>query len=127
MLRRFRVNDVKPRTTPLANHFKLSKEQSPKTAKERDYMALVPYASAVESLMYVMACTRPNIAHAVGVVSRYMVNPRKEHCEAVKWLLRYLRGTSSISLCFGEKSSLSFEDKAHQKVIPFHSQGSGGW
>uniref|UniRef100_A0A3Q7FIN8 Reverse transcriptase Ty1/copia-type domain-containing protein n=1 Tax=Solanum lycopersicum TaxID=4081 RepID=A0A3Q7FIN8_SOLLC len=43
----FRVNDTKPRTTSLANHFKLSKEQSPKTAEERDHMALVPYASAV--------------------------------------------------------------------------------
>uniref|UniRef100_A0A3Q7GJT8 Reverse transcriptase Ty1/copia-type domain-containing protein n=1 Tax=Solanum lycopersicum TaxID=4081 RepID=A0A3Q7GJT8_SOLLC len=51
---RFRVNDAKPRTTPLANHFKLSKEQSPKAAKERDHMALVPYASAVCSLMYAM-------------------------------------------------------------------------
>uniref|UniRef100_A0A3Q7EW66 Reverse transcriptase Ty1/copia-type domain-containing protein n=1 Tax=Solanum lycopersicum TaxID=4081 RepID=A0A3Q7EW66_SOLLC len=35
VLSRFRVNDAKPRTTPLANHFKLSKEQSPKTAEER--------------------------------------------------------------------------------------------
>ena len=71
---RFRVNDAKPRTTPLAKHFKLSKEQSPKTAKERDHMTLVPYASAVCSLIYVMVCTRPDIAHAVGVVSRYMAN-----------------------------------------------------
>uniref|UniRef100_A0A3Q7EG88 Reverse transcriptase Ty1/copia-type domain-containing protein n=1 Tax=Solanum lycopersicum TaxID=4081 RepID=A0A3Q7EG88_SOLLC len=36
VLSRFRVNDAKPKTTPLANHFKLSKEQSPKTAKERN-------------------------------------------------------------------------------------------
>ena len=49
-----------------------------------------------------MVCTRPDIAHAVGVVSRYMANPGKKHWEAVKWLLRYLRGTSSTSLCFGE-------------------------
>ena len=65
-------------------------------------MALVPYASAVGRLMYVVVCTRPDIAHAVGVVSRYMANPGKEHWEAVKWLLRYLRGTSSTSLCFGK-------------------------
>ena len=52
-------------------------------------MALVPYASAVGSLMYVMVSTRPNIAHGVGVVSRYIANPGKEHWEAVKWLLRY--------------------------------------
>ena len=102
VLSRFRVNDAKPRTTPLANHFKLSNEQSPKTAEERDHMALVPYASTVGSLMYAMVCTRPDIAHAVGVVSRYIENPGKEHWEAVKWLLRYLRGTSSTSLCFGK-------------------------
>ena len=102
VMSRFRVNDANPRTTPLANHFKLSKEQSPKTAKERDHMALVPYASAVSSLMYAMVCTRPDIAHALGVFSRYMANPGKEHWEAVKWLLRYLRGTSSTSLCFGK-------------------------
>ena len=41
VLSKFRVNDAKPRTTPLANHFKLSKEQSPKTAEKRDHMALV--------------------------------------------------------------------------------------
>ena len=79
MLSRFRVNDAKPRTIPLENHFKLSKEQSPKTAEERDHMALVPYASAAGSLMYAMVCTTPDIAHAVGVVSRYMENPKKEH------------------------------------------------
>ena len=31
-----------------------------------------------------------------------MANPGKEHWEVVKWLLRYLRGTSSTSLCFGK-------------------------
>ena len=49
-----------------------------------------------------MVCTRPDIAHAVGVVSRYMASPGKEHWEALKWLLRYLRGTYSTSLCFGK-------------------------
>ena len=44
-----------------------------------DYMSKVPYASAVGSLMYAMVCTRPDIAHAVGVVRRYMNNTRKEH------------------------------------------------
>ena len=65
-------------------------------------MELVPYASAVGSLMYAMVCTRPDIAHAVRVVNRYMVNLGKEHWEAVKWLLRYLRGISSTLLCFGK-------------------------
>jgi hypothetical protein len=51
----------------------------PKTQEEIEYMSRVPYSSAVGSLMYAMVCTRPDIAHAVGVVSRYMNNPGKEH------------------------------------------------
>ena len=51
--------------------------------------------------MYAMVCTRPDIAHAVGVVSRYMNNPGKEHWMAVKWILRYLKGTINQALFFG--------------------------
>ena len=65
------------------------------------HMSKVPYALAVGSLMYAMVCTRPDIAHAVGVVSRYMNNPGKEHWMAVKWILRYLKGTTDQALCFG--------------------------
>jgi hypothetical protein len=64
-------------------------------------MSRVPYSSAVGSLMYVMVCTRPDIAHAVRVMSRYMNNPCREHWEAVKCILEYLRGTSTHALCFG--------------------------
>ena len=49
-----------------------------------------------------MICTRPDIAYAVGVVSRFLINPRKEHWTAVKWILRYLRGTTKKCLCFGK-------------------------
>uniref|UniRef100_A0A3Q7EF69 Reverse transcriptase Ty1/copia-type domain-containing protein n=1 Tax=Solanum lycopersicum TaxID=4081 RepID=A0A3Q7EF69_SOLLC len=96
VLSRFRVNDAKPRTTPLINHFKLSKEQSPKTVEERKHMTLVPYASEVGSLMYAMIYIRPDIAHAVGVVSRYMTNQGKEHWEVVEWLLRYMSGKVTL-------------------------------
>ena len=61
----------------------------------------IPYVSAVGSLMYVMVCTRPDIAYAVGMVSRFLSNPGKEHWIAVKWMMRYLRGTSNLCLCFG--------------------------
>jgi len=50
--------------------------------------------------MYATVCKRPDIAHAVGVVSRYMKNPGKEHWMVVKWILRYLRGTTNQELCF---------------------------
>eukprot|EP00253_Pinus_taeda_P034959 PITA_34959 len=88
------MHNEKPVSTPFASHFKLSKEMCPKTQEDMDYMSKVPYASAVGSLMYAMVCTRPDIAHAVGVVSGYMNNPGKEHWMAVKWILRYLKGTT---------------------------------
>ena len=69
-------------------------------------MKNVSYASAVGSLMYAMVCTRPDIAHAVGVVSRFLSNPGKEHWAAVMWIFRYLRGTSRVCLCFGGKAML---------------------
>ena len=50
--------------------------------------------------MYAMISTRPDISHEVGVVSRYMENPGKEHWEAVKWVLQYLRGTSNYCITF---------------------------
>jgi hypothetical protein len=100
VLERFRMQNAKPVSTPLAIHFKITKEMCPKTQEDIEYMSKVPYSSTVGSLMYAMVCTRPDIAHAVGVVSRYMNNPGKEHWEAVKWILRYLRGTATHALCF---------------------------
>ena len=63
-------------------------------------MSKVPYASAIDSLMYAMVCTRLDITHAVGVVSKFMSRPRKQHQETIKWILRYLKGSSDTCLCF---------------------------
>ncbi|CAJ2639359.1 unnamed protein product [Trifolium pratense] len=100
VLHRFNMGSAKPVSTPLASHFRLSKNQSPQTEEEKESMANIPYASAIGSLMYAMICTRPDIGHAVGVVSRFMSNPGKAHWEAVKWILRYLRGTIEKCLYF---------------------------
>jgi len=103
VLQRFNMGDAKPVSTPLASHFRLSREQSPQTEEEKELMAKIPYASAIGILMYAMVCTRPDISHAVVVVSRFMSNPGKAHWEAVKWILRYLRGTIGKCLYFGKR------------------------
>ena len=53
--------------------------------------------------MYLMGSTKPDLADAMSKVSRYMSNPWKEHWEAVKWMLRYLKGTQDIGLLFDAK------------------------
>ena len=99
VLERFNMSKAKAVCSPLAGHLKLSSKQCPISKKDMKEMSKVPYASAIGSLMYVMVCTRPDISHAVGVVSRFLTNLGKEHWEAVKWILRYLRGTSKVCLC----------------------------
>ena len=79
VLDRFSMENAKPVSTPLANHFRLSTSQCPKTVEETEDMSKVPYTSAVECLMYAMICTRPDLAHAVSVVSKYMANSGKQH------------------------------------------------
>jgi len=95
------MQECKPISTPLPINFKLSSSMCPSSEAERIEMSRVPYASAVGSLMYVMTCTRPYIAQAVAVVSRFMANPGKEHWNAVKRIIRYIKGTSNVALCFG--------------------------
>jgi hypothetical protein len=53
---------------------------------------------AVGSLMYVMVAMRPDIAHAVGVVSRFMHNPGRPHWNVVKHIFRYLVGTQDYGI-----------------------------
>jgi hypothetical protein len=102
VLRRFNMHEAKPVSTPLAPHFRLSAALCPQSDKDVEYMSKVPYSSAVGSLMYAMVCSRPDLSHALSVVSRYMANPGKEHWKAVQWIFRYLCGTSNACLQFGK-------------------------
>jgi len=98
--------DTKPLSTPLAPHLKLSSRLSLTTDEEQEYMAKVPYANAIGSLMYVMVCTKPNISQAVSVVSRYMHDPGKGYLQAVKWILQYLQNIVDDGLAFEQDESL---------------------
>ena len=50
--------------------------------------------------MYVMQGTRPDIAFAVSVVSRFSANPTEKHQVAAAWIFRYLRGAIDLELVF---------------------------
>eukprot|EP00253_Pinus_taeda_P028941 PITA_28941 len=98
--------DSKLVKVPILVGVRLSVEQFPKTQEEEEDMSHVPYASAIGSLMYAMVCTRPDIAHALGVLSRFMSKLGKEHWTTMKWVFRYLRGTSDYGLCCQGRSGL---------------------
>ncbi|XP_070049841.1 secreted RxLR effector protein 161-like [Nicotiana tomentosiformis] len=71
-------------------------------------MSRIPYDSAVGAIMYTITCTRPNVAYALGVTSRYQANPGEEHWNMVKTILKYLRRTKDQVLIYGD-SELKLE------------------
>ncbi|GJY10957.1 retrovirus-related pol polyprotein from transposon TNT 1-94 [Tanacetum coccineum] len=88
ILNNFRIDNGKSVKMPLGGHFKLSLKDYPVRDCDVERMSKVPYTNAVESLIYLMVYTRPDIAYAVSVVSRYLTNPGKYHWEEVKWILK---------------------------------------
>ena len=73
------MQECKPVKVPTPVGVRLSAEQCPNTQEEEEDKSRIPYASSVGSLMYATICTRPNIRHAVGVLSRYMSKLGKDH------------------------------------------------
>lgn len=73
-------------------------------------MSKIPYSNIIGSVMYAMISTRPDIAHAVSVTSRYMSEHGKEHWSALKLLLRYLKGAGDLGILF--KADRKYEGDA---------------
>jgi hypothetical protein len=104
---RYGLTDAKPLSMPLDPHALLSKDQCPSTTEEFAAMRDIPYREAVGSLMYAALGTRPDIAYAVHHLARFAKNPGKPHWEAVKRVIRYLKGTKDWFLVLGgEKQDL---------------------
>ena len=69
-------------------------------------MSKVSYASAIESIMYAMISTRPDVSYALTVTSRYQSDPGESHWIAVKNILKYLRRTKDVFLVYGGEEVL---------------------
>ena len=101
------MDNAKPASTPLSTIIRLSDKDSPSAEEERKLNGNIPYT--VGSIMYAMVATRPDLAHAVGVVSQHMSNPGRKHWQEVKHILRYLRGKKDAQMTFGSKNSTKVE------------------
>ncbi|MGB9152505.1 MAG: reverse transcriptase domain-containing protein, partial [Alphaproteobacteria bacterium] len=102
VLARFNMLDCKPLPTPEST-LKLTMHQCPTTDEQKAKMVDVPYESAVGSLLYAAIGTRPDIAHAVNGISKFMKNPGQAHWLAAKRILRYIKGTVNKALVFTSK------------------------
>ena len=89
------LNSAPAPTSMTGDNFNAAEDDFTATAESR-----LAYQSAVGSLMYAMLGTRPDIAFAVSVVSRYASNPDESHWKAVKHIFQYLNGTKHWQLVF---------------------------
>ncbi|XP_047340029.1 uncharacterized mitochondrial protein AtMg00810-like [Impatiens glandulifera] len=101
LVEKFGMTDGKKSYTPLDVNPRLSRDEGTCLPDPRSYRALVG------SLIY-LTITRPDIAYVVGVVSRYMQEPRKTHLEEAKKILKYINTSLDIGLLYekDEKSVL---------------------
>ena len=83
-------------------------------------MSHVSCGSVVETLIYAIVCTRTGFAHAMGVLSKYMSKPGKEHWKAVKRVFKYLCGTASYGLCYEGRPRLD-------RVVNIHGFVDADW
>jgi hypothetical protein len=93
ILKRHQMDKCNPVNTPMAANLQLPVLAAPE-------VDVTEYQKCIGSLMYLMVCTRPDIAYAVGVLSRHVSAPGPDHMAAVKRVFRYLRGTSQYKLMY---------------------------
>ncbi|KAM7466339.1 hypothetical protein LguiB_013901 [Lonicera macranthoides] len=99
ILKKFGYFDCKPVSTPYDGNTQLKKNKAHSVSQ-------CEYAQIIGSLMYLMNCTRPDIAYAVCRLSRYTQCPNKEHWNALERVAKYLKGTIDYGLKFGKSPSV---------------------
>jgi hypothetical protein len=98
LLDRFKMSDSKPAKTPMDANDTRSSDASKEIKMNELLPPTEPYRELIGCLMYSMVATRPDIAYAVGYLSRQVSNPTGRHWTQAKRVLRYLKHTKDLGL-----------------------------
>ncbi|CAI7898322.1 unnamed protein product [Closterium sp. NIES-53] len=103
VLQRFGFQFSSPQPTPLSTSHLLSPPPSDESVEPSG-----SYPELVGCLMYLMTCTRPDLAYPLSLLVRYVApsQHRKVHWDAAKRVLRYLCSTSGMGLVLGGRGSV---------------------
>ena len=104
MLKKFRLADVNPISTPMDPNVKLEytpEEREAGGQGETDDRVGHGYATLIGTLMYLTIATRPDIAFTVNRLAQFTSNPKKRHWTAAKRVFRYLKHTRTWYLAYG--------------------------
>ena len=93
VLEKFKKYDIKPKKTPIDVSLHLAKNNGTSISQ-------LEYSRIIGSLMYIMNCTRPDIAYSVSKLSWFTSNPGETHWKAILRVLGYLKYTQNYGLHF---------------------------
>jgi len=97
VLQTFGMADCRPVSTPMEPGLDLKRETIATALPE----LMQAYQSGTGSIMYIMLCTRPDLAYTVSTLSQYLANPNEGHWKALKRCFQYLNATRDLGLVYG--------------------------
>ncbi|GJS60297.1 retrovirus-related pol polyprotein from transposon TNT 1-94 [Tanacetum coccineum] len=113
--KKFRHYDDRPVVTPFDPKVQLKKNKGQSVSQ-------LHYTQVLGSLMYIMNCTRPDLAYSVSRLSRYSHNPGRDHWDALVRVLQYLKHTMAYGLHY-TKYPLVLEGYCDANWISSHNEG----
>jgi hypothetical protein len=93
LLKRFKMEKCKPIKKPMPTNGHLNLDEGGNPVDQ------TLYRSMIDSLLY-LTSSRPDIMFSVCMCARFQANPKKAHLSTVKRILRYLKHTPSVGLCY---------------------------
>ena len=116
LLEKFHFTDANSVSTPMDPSIKFPED----TERDEEALSKIPYQEAIGSLLYAAQISRPDLAHSVSFLSRFNKNFSKCHWNAVKRLLRYVKGSLDLKLQYrrdGNQELIGFTDSDWGNVI----------
>ncbi|UYV78459.1 hypothetical protein LAZ67_16001473 [Cordylochernes scorpioides] len=120
LLAKYRMKEAKPISTLMDSNSKLTKISS--IEGENEPVKKEEYQSLIGSLIYLSVSTRPDIAYAVSALGQFSNDPRRQHWNAAKRVLRYLKGTLCLKITYEKTNEtlyggpIAWESKKQQTV-----------
>ena len=90
------MQDAKGKSVPISLGVQLSAEIGEPLDTDQ-----CTYSNLVGSMLYLAVCTRPDIAYAAGVLSKFMAKPTTAHWSTARGVVKYLASTADVSLICG--------------------------
>ena len=120
-MKKFNFESCSPVSTPIDPSIKLLPNKGSPVSQ-------LEYSRAIGCLMYAMNSTRPDIAFAVGKLSRYTINPSSHHWQALNRVFKYLKGTMDYGLTYsGFPSAIEGYSDASWITNLEDSSSTTGW